>query len=85
MPQGATLENTRPLFWMHGTETEAQPTAIFIEGEPDGATLRAALAKNYPGTDKPLEICRYGRGVWSKLAGNGKYIPKVNGLIISFH
>ena len=34
----------------------AQPTALFIDGEPDGATLRAALAKNYPGTDKPLAL-----------------------------
>ena len=34
----------------------AQPTAIFIEGEPDGATLRAVLAKKYPGTDKPLAV-----------------------------
>ncbi len=34
----------------------AQPTALFIEGEPDGATLRAALAKCYPGTDKPLVL-----------------------------
>ncbi|MBP5510791.1 MAG: hypothetical protein J6Z49_07740, partial [Kiritimatiellae bacterium] len=34
----------------------AQPTALFIEGEPDGAALRSALAKNYPGTDKPLAM-----------------------------
>ena len=33
-----------------------QPTALFIEGEPDGAALRAALAKNYPGTDKPFAV-----------------------------
>ena len=33
-----------------------QPTSLFIEGEPDGATLRAALAKNYPGTDRPLAL-----------------------------
>ena len=34
----------------------AQPTALFLDGEPDGATLRAALAKNYPGTDQPLAV-----------------------------
>ena len=34
----------------------AQPTAFFLEGEPDGAALRAALAKNYPGTDQPLAV-----------------------------
>ena len=34
----------------------AQPTALFIEGEPDGAALRAALAKKYPGTDQPLAV-----------------------------
>jgi hypothetical protein len=34
----------------------ALPTALFINGEPDGAELRAALAKNYPGTDKPLAL-----------------------------
>ena len=33
-----------------------QPTALFIDGEPDGAQLRAALAKNYPGTDHPLAV-----------------------------
>ena len=33
-----------------------QPTALFIDGEPDGATLRAALAKNYPGEDRPLAM-----------------------------
>ena len=33
-----------------------QPTALFIEGEPDGAALRAALARNYPGTDQPLAV-----------------------------
>ncbi len=38
------------------SEIFAQPTAIFIEGEPDGATLRAVLAKKYPGTDKPLAV-----------------------------
>jgi len=38
------------------SETFAQPTAFFIEGEPDGATLRAVLAKKYPGTDKPLAV-----------------------------
>ena len=34
----------------------AQPTALFIEGEPDGAALRAALARKYPGTDQPLAV-----------------------------
>ena len=34
----------------------AQPTALFIEGEPGGAALRAALAKAYPGSDKPLAV-----------------------------
>ncbi len=34
----------------------AQPTALFLEEEPDGAKLRAALAKNYPGTAKPLAL-----------------------------
>ena len=38
------------------SEIFAQPTALFIEGEPDGAALRAALAKNYPGTDQPLAV-----------------------------
>ena len=37
-------------------EIFAQPTALFIAGEPDGATLRAALAKNYPGEDRPLAM-----------------------------
>lgn len=32
------------------------PASLFIEGEPNGAQLRAALAKNYPGTDKPLAL-----------------------------
>ena len=31
-----------------------QPTALFLEGEPDGATLRAALAKTRPDTDQPF-------------------------------
>ena len=34
----------------------AQPTALFIDGEPDGAKLRAALAKNYPGESRPLAV-----------------------------
>jgi len=34
----------------------AQPTALFIEGEPNGEQLRAALAKNYPGTSAPLAV-----------------------------
>ena len=37
-------------------EIFAQPTALFLEGEPDGATLRAALAKNYPGKKRPLAV-----------------------------
>ncbi|MBP5319373.1 MAG: hypothetical protein J6334_00175, partial [Kiritimatiellae bacterium] len=32
-----------------------QPTALFLEGEPDGATLRAALAKEYPPSPKATE------------------------------
>ena len=38
------------------SEIFAQPTSIFIEGQPDGATLRAVLAKNYPGTDQPFAV-----------------------------
>ena len=34
----------------------AQPTALFLDGEPDGAALRAALAKDYPGTRQPLAL-----------------------------
>ena len=34
----------------------AQPTSLFIEGEPDGAALRAALAKKYPGSAQPLAV-----------------------------
>ena len=35
----------------------AQPTALFLDGEPDGAALWAALGKNtYPGTDQPLAV-----------------------------
>ena len=34
----------------------ARPNTLFIEGEPDGATLRAALAKAYPNSDKPLAV-----------------------------
>ena len=34
----------------------AQPTALFLDGEPNGAALRSALARNYPGTDKPLAV-----------------------------
>jgi len=34
----------------------AQPTALFIDGEPDGARLRAALAKKYPGENRPLAV-----------------------------
>jgi len=34
----------------------AQPTALFLDGEPDGATLRAALAKNYPRESRPLAV-----------------------------
>ena len=37
-------------------EIFAQPTALFLEGEPDGATLRAALAKNYLGEKRPLAV-----------------------------
>ena len=37
-------------------EIFAQPTALFLEGEPEGATLRAALAKNYPGEKRPLAV-----------------------------
>ncbi len=34
----------------------AQPASLFLDGEPDGARLRAALAKNYPGEDRPLAV-----------------------------
>ena len=34
----------------------AQPAAFFIEGEPNGAQLRAAFARPYPGTDQPLAV-----------------------------
>ena len=37
-------------------EIFAQPTALFIDGEPDGAQLRAALAKPYPGEARPLAL-----------------------------
>ena len=37
-------------------EIFAQPTALFLEGEPDGATLRAVLAKNYLGEKRPLAV-----------------------------
>ena len=37
-------------------EIFAQPTALFIEGEPDGAALRSALARKYPGTDRSLAV-----------------------------
>ena len=38
------------------SEIFEQPTALFIEGEPDGAALRAALERKYPGTDRPLAV-----------------------------
>ena len=34
----------------------ARPTALFLDGEPDGATLRAALAEKHPGNDTPLAV-----------------------------
>ena len=34
----------------------AQPASLFLDGEPNGAQLRAALGKSYPGTDKPLAL-----------------------------
>ena len=34
----------------------AQPTALFLDGEPNGAQLRVALAKNYPGEGRPLAV-----------------------------
>ena len=37
-------------------EIFALPTALFLDGEPDGARLRAALARNYPGTDQPFAV-----------------------------
>ena len=37
-------------------EIFAAPTALFIDGEPDGAQLRAALAKPYPGEARPLAV-----------------------------
>ncbi len=36
-----------------------QPTAIFIDGEPDGAKLRAALARPYPGGSGPLALRQF--------------------------
>ena len=50
--KGRTNEDARKTV----DEIFAQPTALFIDGEPDGATLRAALAKNYPGEDRPLAV-----------------------------
>ena len=50
--KGKTNEDARKTV----DEIFAQPTALFIDGEPDGAQLRAALAKAYPGDDKPLAV-----------------------------
>ena len=37
-------------------EIFAQPTSLFIDGEPDGTQLRTALAKPYPGEVRPLAV-----------------------------
>ena len=37
-------------------EIFAATTALFIDGEPDGAQLRAALAKPYPGEARPFAV-----------------------------
>ena len=37
-------------------EIFAQPTALFLDREPDGPALRAALAKPYPGEARPLAV-----------------------------
>lgn len=50
--RGKTAADVRRLV----DELFAQPTALFLTGEPDGAQLRAALARPYPGTDKPLAV-----------------------------
>ncbi|MBQ9430761.1 MAG: hypothetical protein IJU44_04330 [Kiritimatiellae bacterium] len=50
--RGKTSEETKQLV----AEIFAQPTSLFIEGEPTGAQLRAALAKPYSGTDQPLAV-----------------------------
>ena len=50
--KGKTNEDARKTV----DEIFAQPTALFIDGEPDGTRLRAALAKTYPGSDKPLAV-----------------------------
>ncbi len=50
--RGKTAEDVRRLV----AEIFAQPTALFLDGEPNGAQLRAAFAKPYPGTDQPLAV-----------------------------
>ena len=50
--QGKTAEDVRKVV----AEIFAQKASLFIEGEPDGAQLRAALAKEYPGERRPLAI-----------------------------
>ena len=48
---GKTAEDVRKVV----AEIFTQPTALFIEGEPDGVQLRAALAKEYPPSPKATE------------------------------
>ena len=50
--QGKTAEDVRKVV----AEIFAQKASLFIEGEPDGVQLRAALAKEYPGERRPLAI-----------------------------
>ena len=50
--RGKTVEDARRIV----DAIFAQPTALFIDGEPDGAKLRAALARNYPGECRPLAV-----------------------------
>ena len=50
--RGKTAEDVRKIV----AELFAQPTALFLDGEPNGAQLRAAFAKPYPGTDQPLAV-----------------------------
>ena len=50
--RGRTAAEVRRLV----AEIFAQQTSLFIDGEPDGALLRAALARPYPGESRPLAV-----------------------------
>ena len=50
--RGKTAADVRQLV----AEIFAQPTAFFIDGEPTGSQMRAALAKPYPGETRPLAV-----------------------------